>query len=132
MRALSLPQPWATLVATGQIRWLMRPWRTMHRGLLAIHARKQPHPEMRSARWRPLGRLPLGALVGVVEVVGCRPVDLLPAKILEGGLFPAEPGWWAWELSEARPMAPVACAGGRGLFEVKPFSTIKTEEPRTQ
>jgi len=29
-------------------------------------------------------------------------------------------------------MAPVACTGGRGLFEVKPFSTIKIEEPRTQ
>jgi hypothetical protein len=87
---------------------------------------------MRSARWRHLGRLPLGAVVGVLELIGCQAVDLLPAKVLEGGPFPAEPGWWAWELSEARPMAPVACAGGRGLFEVKPFSTIKTEEPRTQ
>lgn len=130
MRALSLPQPWATLIAMGEMRWLTRPWRTAHRGLLAIHARRQPHPEMLARRWYRLGRLPLGAVVGVVEVVGCHAVDLLPAKTLEGSLCPAEPGWWAWELASARPVSPVVCVGGRGLFELG--STIHAEEPRTQ
>lgn len=40
MKALSLTQPWATLVAIGAKRWETRGWATKHRGPLAIHASK--------------------------------------------------------------------------------------------
>lgn len=38
MKALSLWQPWASLVALGEKRIETRLWSTRHRGLIAIHA----------------------------------------------------------------------------------------------
>lgn len=40
MKALSLTQPWATLVAAGHKRIETRSWATSYRGPLAIHASK--------------------------------------------------------------------------------------------
>lgn len=40
MKALSLTQPWASLVAVGAKRIETRSWRTSYRGPLAIHAAK--------------------------------------------------------------------------------------------
>jgi hypothetical protein len=40
LKALTLTQPWATLVAIGQKRIETRSWSTPHRGLIAIHAAK--------------------------------------------------------------------------------------------
>lgn len=40
MKALSLTQPWATLVAIGAKRFETRSWGTNYRGPLAIHAAK--------------------------------------------------------------------------------------------
>ena len=41
MKALSLHQPWAWLVATGQKHYETRSWGTPYRGPLAIHAGKE-------------------------------------------------------------------------------------------
>ena len=40
MKAITLTQPWATLVAIGAKRIETRSWRTFYRGPLAIHAGK--------------------------------------------------------------------------------------------
>jgi activating signal cointegrator 1 len=40
MKALSLMQPWATLLICGEKTVETRSWRTSHRGLLAVHASK--------------------------------------------------------------------------------------------
>jgi hypothetical protein len=40
MKALTLTQPWATLVAIGAKRYETRSWSTNYRGPLAIHAAK--------------------------------------------------------------------------------------------
>lgn len=40
LKALTLTQPWATLVALGQKRIETRSWSTPYRGLIAIHAAK--------------------------------------------------------------------------------------------
>ena len=40
MKALTLHQPWATLVAVGEKRIETRSWSTDYRGPLAIHAGK--------------------------------------------------------------------------------------------
>ena len=40
MKALTLTQPWASLVAIGAKRIETRSWSTPYRGLLAIHAAK--------------------------------------------------------------------------------------------
>ena len=37
MKAITLTQPWATLVMLGQKQWETRSWRTHYTGALAIH-----------------------------------------------------------------------------------------------
>lgn len=90
MKALTLTQPWATLVAIGAKRIETRSWKTTYRGTLAIHAAVGtpkwardvlvPNEPFRSTlanagiRIGPvknLNWLPLGAIVAVCELVDC-------------------------------------------------------------
>lgn len=83
MKALTLTQPWATLVAVGAKKIETRGWRTDYRGPLAIHAAKSfPMEAQRlcghspffeallAARWnaRPL---PTGVVLATCYLVDC-------------------------------------------------------------
>ncbi len=81
MKAITLWQPWATLVALGAKKLETRPWHTNYRGPLAIHAAKHFRREdkalcanepfystLRSAGITQFSELPLGAVVAVAEL----------------------------------------------------------------
>lgn len=85
MKCLSLWQPWASVVFENDHKGIpvkpdeTRPWWTGIRGPLAIHASKrkmthdeagyfQPMLSVFGLRWH---ELPLGVIIGTVEVVGC-------------------------------------------------------------
>jgi hypothetical protein len=116
MKALSVCQPWAWAIVTGIKTVENRYRRTSHRGPLVIHA-------SRSRRYLgqnfadllpglpPADQLDFGALVGVVEVVGC-----VPLAEVEGDPFALGP--WCWVLSGARQIGPVPFQGQVGLFHV--------------
>ncbi len=96
MKAISLTQPWATLVAIGAKRIETRSWGTNYRGPLAIHASKgfprlaqelcvqapfgsalskagYTHMFDKQSRelWPDLKPLPLGAIVATCELLDC-------------------------------------------------------------
>lgn len=81
MRALSLWQPWASLIAFGAKRWETRSWGTDYRGELLIHAAKQKSPEIIDSRFieeaiQTLGHadfdaLPRGKVVAVCDLTAC-------------------------------------------------------------
>jgi hypothetical protein len=83
MKALSLTQPWATLVALSEKRIETRSWPTRFRGEVAIHAAKGFPGWARRQCWIPpfnivLARhgltpddLPLGKVVCITEVLDC-------------------------------------------------------------
>jgi activating signal cointegrator 1 len=100
MKALTLTQPWATLVAIGAKHIETRSWETLYRGPLAIHAAKglgslggkrglralvgsQPffsaladipiHTAQVSLVDGIVNSLPLGAIVATCELVDCVP-----------------------------------------------------------
>jgi hypothetical protein len=84
MKALTVAQPWATLIAIGAKRIETRSWTTRHRGPLAIHAAHAfPRIARDLARTSPFaealaaGRAPLLLPRGVV-VATCTLVDVLP------------------------------------------------------
>jgi hypothetical protein len=116
MKALSVCQPWAWAIVAGIKTVENRSRPTRHRGPLAIHA-------SRSRRYLagdyadllpglpPVEQLDFGALVGVVEVVGC-----VPVAEVEGDLFAAGP--WCWLLRGARRVQPVPFKGQVSLFNV--------------
>ncbi len=88
MKAISLQQPWATLVAIGAKRIETRSWATKFRGQLAIHASKSYPKQNQDLFWKtpfklaltkpgkyniyisPL-ELPLGLVVATCRLVNC-------------------------------------------------------------
>lgn len=111
MKAISLWQPWASLLAAGLKCVETRGWPTGHRGPLLIHAAKRWDPELAAiaakAPFRPalerLGivftateaacqagwGLPFGAIVGRVNLVACYPTA--DVRFAEGGDVAAIP-----------------------------------------
>jgi hypothetical protein len=87
MKVLSLTQPWASLVVLGEKEWETRGWRTHYRGPIAIHASKgYPKLAMDLANEFPFIQalhrhrlcpetLPVGAIIGMAQLVDCKPVE---------------------------------------------------------
>jgi activating signal cointegrator 1 len=138
MRALSLWQPWASLVAIGAKRFETRSWYTEYRGPLAIHAAKRPPQRsdvgeviwarmMRALGVRDASSLPLGAMVAVVDLAGCDPIEFLwrTEDIPKGSDDEAFGDWspdrFGWALVEVRALTPpVAWRGRQGLWQLTP------------
>src|SRR3954453_661020 len=88
MKAISIKRVVAEQIMAGTKRIEYRSWPTKHRGTLAIHASG-----------------PGGALLGVVEVVGCK--------------WNAQDEVWEWELARPRRLAAsIVCKGQLKLWEV--------------
>jgi hypothetical protein len=96
MKALSVRQPWAWANVHG-LKTVENRWRpTRHRGPLVIHAsRSLRYLGQDYAGLLPPDQLDFGALVGVVEVVGC-----VPRADVHGDPFALGP--WCWLLVRAR------------------------------
>lgn len=130
MKAITLWQPWATLVSLGEKRIETRSWTTRHRGLLAIHA--GANRGAAQACWADahfLGTLrargleprdlPYGGVVALVTLYDVVRTRDVPARMLtdrECAFGDFGPGRWAWLLKEAVPTwHPVT--GSLGLWE---------------
>lgn len=133
MLALTVWQPWATLVACGAKQVETRSWPTGYRGWLAIHAaatlwlegyeacRREPiRSALAAAGYDDPTELPLGAVVGLVRVVNCveiRPGVRLPDEP-ERSFGEYRPGRYMWLLMGAvRLERPVPARGGQRLWE---------------
>ena len=106
MKALSLRQPWASLIADERKTIETRTWRTRYRGPLAIHA---------SAR--PYGDLPTGGIVAVAWLYGCRPME--EADEDDACIAPFD-GAYAWLLASVQPVPFIPCKGKLGLWTPPP------------
>lgn len=133
MKALSLCQPYAALVALGAKEIETRSWSTAYRGPLVIHAAKgEPWkltPEQQRAMLLVREQYPQadfnvrGCLIATCTLYGC--VKIGEHGALESSLFIREmdwgdytPGRYAWLLKNVRAIAPIPCRGALGLFEV--------------
>jgi hypothetical protein len=123
MKCLSVRQPWAWAIIHGPKRVENRTRRTSHRGPLLIHASKSREflDGTAPADWRELpglpeyDQLPFGAVIGVVDLVGCHLLADLPPSL--AGPFVTGPVCWV--LANPRPLAkPVPFTGMVGLFDV--------------
>lgn len=121
--ALSVRQPWASLIVWGLKRIEVRTWTTDYRGALLIHASKTLDQE--ALRRYPLDHLVVGALVGAVRLVEVEPFTPdLWAKLREDHLdlhpLPRQPSFYAWHLSDPQCFTePPPWRGDRGLFAVE-------------
>lgn len=130
MKALSLLQPWASLVAAGAKRYETRSWGTDYRGPLAIHASKSAFEgreyflssEVAQAALDGLCwlDLPRGAIVATARLTDCfRSRGLPPPDRCqhEGAFGNFERGRFLWKLEDVRPIQPAPARGSLGLWE---------------
>ena len=85
VKAITVWQPWATLLATGQKHNETRSWKTSYRGEILIHAAKTDHsgillhiPMEELKHFQDAGvvnKLPTGAIIGKVNLVDCFQID---------------------------------------------------------
>ncbi|HEY3694106.1 ASCH domain-containing protein [Phenylobacterium sp.] len=130
MKAISLWQPWATLVALGLKAHETRHWSTEHRGPIAIHAAKTIdyagaparlcHRAIGQAWWE---QCPLGMVVAIARLRTCRRTDAVVEHITRAdeasGDYTA--GRFAWALADVRPLGePIPAIGRQGLFNWTP------------
>jgi len=136
MKALTLTQPWATLVSIGAKRFETRSWNTGYTGPLAIHAAKgypkwarqlaDEHPLIARALARHgyyAHNLPTGVIVATCRLNSTTPTG----AALAFGLSDEEiafgdygPDRWAWELRDARRIIEVPATGALGLWNWDP------------
>ena len=127
MRALTILQPWAEMIARGVKRVENRTWRTKYRGPLAIHVGKSlawmqsedplAWPGQYGTELPGVEELTFGAIIAVAELVDCVRVEDLPAK-LRRHAFASGP--WCWVLKDVRRVEPIACKGAQ-LVWTTPF-----------
>lgn len=97
--ALSVKQPWATLLACGVKSVEVRTWPTRRRGRLLIHASKVPDPRpdgwayLTTPRLRARAEL-LGGVVGVGELVGCVRYNTPERFLADRGRHLNPPDWF--------------------------------------
>lgn len=134
MKALTLTQPWATLVA-AHVKWIeTRSWSTRYRGPLAIHSSKRMTAEDQQFAmtlaldgtipvppdmgWDGI-RYPLGCIVATVTLHDVLPIDefLIVSEVQERyGDF--TPGRFAWVLADIKRLPePIPAVGHQRLWE---------------
>ena len=172
MQAISVWQPFATLLVSGKKSCETRHWPIRHRGTLLIHAAKTWNADIAYVTANPLFRrtlkaigydivadekrakgawgLPLGAIVGMVNVVDCFPTervyvdndldlgfdrrpwpqkkyDALAVSKDEWSFGDFGPGRFAWLCAKPVMFAtPIPYRGAQGVFDV-PDSVIPEE-----
>lgn len=119
MMALTVRQPWASLILAGHKTEEYRARRTCYRGRIAIHSSAALYDSgmeglttEQIAALRELGirdrySMPLGYVLGTVEITDCRHC-------------PTQWGQWAWTLS--RPLiwnVPERAKGALGLWPLE-------------
>jgi hypothetical protein len=115
VRALSVRQPWASLIAEGRKTIELRSWYVHHRGRLAIAAARAYERE--GVRLHGKGRGPRRHLVALVDLVDIRPATQADAEAAM--VETVGEGLFAWIFRDATPLvAPIPMPGRQGLFSV--------------
>jgi len=132
MKALTLWQPWASLVACGAKRIETRPWQTAYRGPLAIHAAQRSPSAVYAAYVKPgsplaciledngleLADLPVGCIVATCTLADIRRIESTVDYIDQYVLGDFTPGRYAWHLTDVQALAvPIPAKGKQGLWE---------------
>ena len=127
MKALTICQPYAELIARGLKVIENRHWPTMYRGPLAIHAGKS-RAWLDDTYTEDLGgeqAMTFGAVVAVADLIDCRRITDLPEELQ---LNEHANGPYCWLLSNVRRIRPVAWRGAQGLFEIPDSALVRGQE----
>lgn len=117
MKALSVKQPWASLIATGHKTIETRTWKTNYRGPILICSSLQ-RDKVATAWWSvtypSLSTSPVGVCMCTAELVDCRPMVDEDQQVAMCGMAP-----YAWVLANVKVVEPKPIKGKLGLYEVE-------------
>lgn len=124
MKALTIRQPWASLLAHGIKRYESRTWATSYRGPLLIHAglgRVSIDPQSPLDRFLatalPSESLPRGAFIAIADLVAIHRADSIAPFWPEELLSNFQPGGYLWEVAHPRLLArPLPARGALSLW----------------
>jgi predicted transcriptional regulator len=121
MKALSLKQPFAELVVSGEKTIELRNWNTKFRGKFLIHASKKPDKQAMSEFG--FEELPLGVIVGEAELVEVKHYLNAKEHKKDKDKHLADDGWgnYGFVLKDAKRIEPISAKGQLGFwnFEFK-------------
>lgn len=143
MKAVTLHEPWAALVAAGWKEVETRDWYTNYRGPLAIHSSVHPPDKIEISRLTfllgskgyELPEFQMGRVVAVCHLAACVPTQLVGVRAQQiKPQFSPKHGWevelqvgnydsgrWAWILRDVRRLdRAVFVRGQRKLWDWTP------------
>jgi hypothetical protein len=119
-KAISLKQPWASLVAEGKKTIETRKWNTKYRGDLLICASQSPK----------LPNLPTGVVLCLVELYHTEPMAVNHEEMACIKVYPKA---WSWFLRNIRVMEPTFPVKGKlSFYEVDVPAKIKSKVKQTK
>jgi len=104
VKAISVKQPWANLIASGKKCIETRTWSTKFRGRLLIVSSKVPSEPP-----------PAGHAVAIADLVDCRPMT---KDDEEAACCPVYPNAYAWVLENVKAVKPFPVKGSQGFYMV--------------
>lgn len=115
MKCLSVKQPWASLIASGQKTVELRSWQRDYRGPLVICAGVSPETRWGAERY---DNGPLGVTVALVELCDIVP---LTSSLLKLSCVKADAAefhnWFAWRLKLIKQLPAISVRGQLGLWD---------------
>jgi len=105
LKAISIHQPFASLIAQGTKTIETRSWKTEYRGDLLILSTQKPK----------CPNLKCGYALCIVDLYGCRPMNKNDEVKACCEMYA---GAWSWLLRNLRVIEPVPCRGGQRIFTV--------------
>ncbi len=140
VKAISLWEPWASLMRCGAKSIETRSWSTPYRGpLLICAAKRKMRPEeqwfLRDLRIRfgdeptiqLLGDPLYGQAVCLVDLYTCRKTETFAISDLERVCGDFGPGRFGWMTRNLRTFEPFGIRGAQGLFAVELPDALLTE-----
>ena len=121
MKALSIKQPWASLIATGKKTIEVRTWRTNYRGNLLIVSSKKIDEMYPYKNFLRLG-LPFGKAIAIARLSDCRPMQ---PEDHRAAMCPFKAGAFSWVLENVRQIRHFPVRGQLGFYNVELPKEIK-------
>jgi len=122
IKALSVKQPWASLIVDGNKTIETRTWSTSYRGDLLIVSSKEPDRSEMFTRMRHDDRFKpgmiflLGQALCIARLVDCRPMT---AADMVAACCGGSKQLWAWCLEDVRKIEPFPVKGQLRLYDVE-------------
>ena len=120
MKALTIKQPWASLIINGYKQYEIRSWKTKYRGKILIHAGTGTDKEYLYLYENYNLEYAQAAIIGEAEIVDCRLIDEefnQELKKLNNKVYSDSIGNYAWKLDNIKKYnKPIPAKGQLGLW----------------